>query len=425
MFGHGVQSAAAVAPQRGEQTSWRARGRRVLLSPCFRHSVTGGIVVNIGVLTVEADQEVDHDEGAETRLWSQFLLAFFVAELSLRLFVDRLEFFTNKHRGWNIFDLTICSMSIFNLWILPTLMTWPLMSNCLFLLRITRIARVLRTFRIIEGQDKMLWVAKGLVRSLESVFWVAIFMLVYMTGYAIFLTKLLGGDPSPFEDNDAKEIVREAFGTYTRSMATLFKWLTFDDWSGTARIVNGRYWWMEYVWISYFVVAQWTFLALVTGLSVEKMNEQRVNHERDRQRNQLLLCFEQSDKDDTHTLTLKEFTDMLSRPDFERMLADCGVELTGDEAPELFGMLDQDHTGTLSFEELKTLLSDLVGTEDCQIHAMCLEGVIRCLDGVLRESCVFQGSVHTRVNELLSRAMRVRERLSSLEPEVSALLEGL
>jgi hypothetical protein len=292
------------------------------------------------------------------------------------------------------------------------------------LLRITQVARVLRTLRIIEGCDQMRWVAKGLVRSLESVFWVAIFMLVYMTMYAIFLAHLLRDDPFP-GDEAKNETVREAFGTYTASMATLFKWLTFDDWSGTARIVNGLYWWMEYVWISYFVVAQWTFLSLVTGLSVEKMTENRVEHERNRHRDQLLLCFEESDKDDNHRLTLTEFTDMLSRPDFERMLADCGIELTGDEAPQLFRMLDQDHTDTLSFEELKKLLCDLVDTEDRQIHAMCLEGVIRCLDGVLRESCGFQGSVHSRVNELLSRAMMVRERLSALEPEVSALLEGL
>merc|ERR1712225_154940 len=95
-----------------------------------------------------------------------------------------------------------------------------------------------------------------------------------MLGSAIYITDLVGIDDAPeqFEDPEA---IRLWFGSTLRSMNTLFIFLTFDDWSTAARMVNKVHPWMEIFWMAYILFGAFTLLSVLTGLMADCMNAAR------------------------------------------------------------------------------------------------------------------------------------------------------
>jgi voltage-gated sodium channel len=170
------------------------------------------------------------------------ILAVFVVEISIRLYVDRLSFWRDP---WSVFDFLVVAIAL-----IPA--TGPLA-----VLRALRVLRVLRLLTMVPSMRKVVGALLAAIPGLGSIALV-LFILYYV--FAVIATNLFA-DAYP-----------EWFGSIGHSLYTLFQIMTLESWSmGIARPVMEQF---PYAWaffIPFILVATFTMLNLFIAIIVNAM----------------------------------------------------------------------------------------------------------------------------------------------------------
>jgi voltage-gated sodium channel len=183
-------------------------------------------------------------------------LMVFIAELGLRVFADRDQFFKN---GWNLFDMVVIGLSsiasIGNLTVLRGF-------------RVIRVLHLISEFPILEK------VVKGMILSLPGVGAAITLLLIIFYMASVMATTYFGQN---FPD---------LFGTIGASTYTLFQVMTLESWSmGVVRPVMEvfPYAWMFF--IPFIMTTTYIILNLFVGIighaidSVEKHHNKKGSDE--------------------------------------------------------------------------------------------------------------------------------------------------
>lgn len=218
----------------------------------MRTIITSLIIVNalvLGLLTYRATLSpglvsfLEFLDGAIT--W------FFVAEIGLKLYVYRFQFF---REGWNVFDFCVVGVSL-----IPGASAFQVM----------RALRVLRVLRLLRFVPMMKRITEALLKSIPGMGAIlAVIILVIYVG-AVMATNMYG--------NTANADVHEMFGALPDSALTLFQLMTMDGWSDILGTVtdDGH----PYAWIFFLIfifVGSFAILNLFIALVVEALtNEQK------------------------------------------------------------------------------------------------------------------------------------------------------
>ena len=117
--------------------------------PLFERVVIGVIILNAIVLGMETFPGIVRLYGSTLEFVDHLFVAFFVAELGLRIYARRLEFFGWRN-GWNWFDFLIVAVTLM-----------PFAGNVSAL----RTLRVLRTLRLISAVPSFRQVVNGIGRA--------------------------------------------------------------------------------------------------------------------------------------------------------------------------------------------------------------------------------------------------------------------
>jgi len=219
--------------------------------PWVRTTITSLIIANalvLGLLTYRADLSpgmialLDFCDAAIT--WV------FVAEIGLKLYVYRFQFFKE---GWNVFDFTVVGTSL-----IPG-------ASAFTVLRALRVLRVLRLLRFVPMMKR---ITEALLKSIPGMGAIlAVIVLVIYVG-AVMATNMYGNTSNPD--------VREMFGTLPDSALTLFQLMTMDGWSDMLDAVteDGH----PYAWIFFLVfifVGSFAILNLFIALVVEALTAEQ------------------------------------------------------------------------------------------------------------------------------------------------------
>ena len=225
-----------------EAASRRERLRRWLERPRIQHTILALIIVNAAILGLETSASLMATWGPLLRALDSTLLAIFVAELALRIYVHRAAFFRDP---WSVFDFIVIAIAL-----LPT-------SGPLAVLRALRVLRVLRVLTIVPSLRR---VVGGLLAAIPGLSSVAMVLGLVFYVFAVITTKLFG------------ESFPDWFGSIGRSLYTLFQVMTLESWSmGIARPVMEVY---PYAWvffIPFILIATFTMLNLFIGIIVSAM----------------------------------------------------------------------------------------------------------------------------------------------------------
>lgn len=197
------------------------------------------ILVNAVILGLETSSDIMAAVGPFLIALDKAILAVFVAELSIRLFVHRFAFFKD---GWNVFDFIVVGIAL-----VPA-------SGPFAVLRALRVLRVLRVLTFVPSMRK---IVGALIKSLNGMLSIAMVLgLVYYVA-AVMVTKLFG------------EAFPEWFGSLGASLYTLFQVMTLESWSmGIARPVMEAF---PYAWaffIPFILIATFTMLNLFIAVIV-------------------------------------------------------------------------------------------------------------------------------------------------------------
>ncbi len=223
---------------------WRITLGRWCESERVQRVVVAVIVVNAIVLGLATDAGIMASYGGLLHLLDKACLAFFVAELGLRLLAFGRSFWRS---GWNVFDAVVVGIAL-----VPG--SGPL--------AVLRSLRVLRVLRLLTEVPQLRRVVAAFLHAIPGLLGVMAVMSIFFYTGAVLATTLFGGTHPQW------------FGSIGASLYTLFQVMTLESWSmGIVRPVMESH---PYAWIffvPFIIVATFTILNLFIGIIVSTMQE--------------------------------------------------------------------------------------------------------------------------------------------------------
>ncbi len=216
--------------------------KRLVESPVTERVILALVVINAVTLGLETSPTVMAAYGGPLHALDQTILAVFVAEITARLLVRRLDFFRDP---WSVFDFLIVAISL-----LPA--TGPL--------QVLRALRVLRVFRLITLAPSLKRVVGALIGALPGMGSIVLLLSLVIYVFAVMATHLYGAS------------MPDKFGSLGISVYTLFQLVTLDGWSG--EIVRPAMELHPYAWIffiTFILVTSFTVFNLFIGVVVNAM----------------------------------------------------------------------------------------------------------------------------------------------------------
>ena len=210
----------------------------------FQTIILAVILFNAGILGLETSQAAMARFGPFIIALDTLCLIFFVAELAIKIFVQRRRFFLE---GWNNFDFVIVAIALM-----------PAAQG----LSVLRALRIIRLLRVISVAPTMRRVVEGLIKALPGMGSVFLLMgIVFYIG-SVIATKLFSG------------AFPEWFGTLGRSAYSLFQIMTLESWSmGIVRPVMGVYPLAWLFFVPFILITTFVVVNLVVGLIVNSMQD--------------------------------------------------------------------------------------------------------------------------------------------------------
>jgi len=183
-----------------------------------------------------------------------FITLFFLVEISIRYLGEprKRDFFKS---GWNLFDTTIVVVSLI-----------PIQDSELALVgRLIRVFRVLRMVSIIPELRTLL---TSLLRAMPQLGYVALMMFIIFYIY--------GAVGSMF----FAQVNEKLWGDIAISMLTLFRVMTFEDWTDVMYETMAVYPLSWAFYVSFIFLTAFAFLNMIIGIVVNVLEDQ---HKQERQ----------------------------------------------------------------------------------------------------------------------------------------------
>ena len=235
-----MQTVISSAPAAvGAQTRLRA----FVEHPRVQHGIIALILINAVLLGLETWPAAMAAAGGLIVAIDRAILAVFVVEIALRLYVHRQDFWRDP---WSVFDFFVVAIAL-----APA-------TGQFAVLRALRVLRVLRLLTMVPSMRRVVGALLSAIPGLGSI---ALVLLVIYYVFAVIATKMFG------------EAYPEWFGNLGQSLFTLFQIMTLESWSmGIARPVMEHF---PYAWaffVPFILVATFTMLNLFIAVIVNAMH---------------------------------------------------------------------------------------------------------------------------------------------------------
>lgn len=373
----------------GSTNSVRASMRQIVNSDPFEGFFSTIIVCNCVTMGLEAEQIV---KGPTSRLSEQALATtehLFTALFSVELLCKyvgfgRKAFYPSFPDGnWNIADLLIVMVTgVLFTWILPLLALVLGFENDTGTLRTLLIFRSLRLFRMVRVVQRIpqfheAWLLlRGLLDSGRVLMWTVVVVIFITYIFAIMGMILISKELAERRDANVGDVDRhteltqllELVGGLDAFMFTLIQLLTLDSWNAIVRRMIKELSWCWVFFYAYIAVAVIVLMNLVTAIIVEnavansKMEEDQALQQRETRRQaeikDLANLFGLMDSDGSGTLSWDEFKAAFDDPEITRKWKLLDFE--PEECRELFGLLD-DGDGEIEMQEFFVGLAKMKG----------------------------------------------------------------
>ncbi len=222
-----------------QQAPLRARLGEWIESARIQRIIVALIIINAVGLGLETSARAMEVACGLLKFLDRLLLSAFVAEILVKLFAFRGQFFRNP---WNVFDFLVVGIAL-----IPA--SGPL-----------SVLRVLRLLRLISLVPRLRFVVESLLRAIPGIASIAGLLLIVFYVSGVMATGLFGAQ------------FPEWFGSLGASMYSLFQIMTLESWSmGIARPVMAVYSWAWAFFVPFILIATFTMLNLFIAIIVSTM----------------------------------------------------------------------------------------------------------------------------------------------------------
>ena len=224
---------------------WRSRLDRWLASAPVHNGLIALILINAVILGLETSPQLMAQWGSWLSAADRAILAVFVVEIALRLFVHRLAYFRDP---WNVFDFAVVAIAL-----VPA-------SGPLAVLRALRILRVLRLITLVPSMKRVIGGLLAALPGLGSV--VGIICIIFYVA-AVIATKLFAVE------------FPALFGDLGKSAFTLFQVMTLEGWAmEVVRPVMAVYPLSWIFFLAFILASTFTLLNLFIAVIVNAIHQE-------------------------------------------------------------------------------------------------------------------------------------------------------
>eukprot|EP00747_Dinoflagellata_sp_TGD_P073973 gnl/TRDRNA2_/TRDRNA2_158136_c1_seq1.p1 gnl/TRDRNA2_/TRDRNA2_158136_c1~~gnl/TRDRNA2_/TRDRNA2_158136_c1_seq1.p1 ORF type:complete len:797 (-),score=127.62 gnl/TRDRNA2_/TRDRNA2_158136_c1_seq1:60-2189(-) len=353
---------------------WSANRKLVaktLASFLFEGIMTLVILANIMVVINETDKRALCEDkeslsceanSSGIRAANNVFLAIYSIELVMRMYAFRWTF----HRDlWNVFDFAIVVVSLLSEFLSSSLGSWKV-------LRVFRMARIVRVFRLLASFRELYLMINGLVSALKTMFWACVLLVLILCIVSILAVDFLhplalrvaNGEFELFED--ACPRCDRMFSSVWNSTITFFQTVIMGDAWGevTLPLIDADP--ASAIFLLPLVIAMSLgFSNLIVAVIVEKAGEARLEdmqfqlmtkrREEARFKEKFVALCEELDDDASGTLTLKELiSNFETNRHFKSLLTSINVDK--HEMVSAFEIMDSDRTGSITYNDFSDTL---------------------------------------------------------------------
>jgi len=338
------------------------------------------ILSSVAILILDADMTAKRDEGLTPEevmaeqiatIFSRTYTCIYAIEIALRVYVFRKDVF----RTAMLFDFLIVAADVLLLILDIALGDSPQLS----FLRMFRLARLFRFVRVVGMFPELQFLVKGFISSFSAVFWGSILMWIVILMWAIIavywihpvnsaLVKRNFGET--FEEDDACGRECRAWSSVWWSVITLCQTVVFgDSWGASAIEIIEEQPLTLFVFAGMYATITLGVLNLIVAAIVDsgaqareeaqeakkrrQRNEEQKNKER--QKNRLLEICKILDDDESGSLSYEELLIGFDRnQEFKNAMKDYNIDRK--DLDVLFRVFDEGDTGVLDYQDFFNMI---------------------------------------------------------------------
>lgn len=213
----------------------------------FSNLTTAVIIFYASVLGFKTIGEVESNYTLFLNFLDYAVTLYFLIEISIKLYAEErtLDFFKS---GWNVFDFVIVVLTLL-----------PLENSAIA--PIARMLRIFRVLRLLTARPELKNIIDMLIRAIPSIVDIVILMFIVFYIYAIVGNFL-------FEDAESG-----LWKDFLISMLTLFRILTFEDWTDVMYEGMEMHPWSWIYFVSFVIIAAFVFFNLFVAVIIGEMEK--------------------------------------------------------------------------------------------------------------------------------------------------------
>eukprot|EP00929_Paragymnodinium_shiwhaense_P019799 TRINITY_DN13390_c0_g1_i1.p1 TRINITY_DN13390_c0_g1~~TRINITY_DN13390_c0_g1_i1.p1 ORF type:complete len:726 (+),score=132.12 TRINITY_DN13390_c0_g1_i1:69-2180(+) len=327
-------------------------------SAMFDHVTTCAVVANALNIGLQTDYRA--------RYWTEEVPTYFSTADSMFCVIAAFElvcrivamgptlFLTSDDWYWNCFDLFVVVMQVVDEMVHithPELTHHTLTLSVMRVLRLTRVLRLLRSFRSIAPLRTLV---VSILTPLHSLVWLLILLAILTFIAGIPLTQLATDYKLTLdtEDDDVDKDLERFYGTLDRTMLALYETLSEGIHWGDIQtpLLKHCSHTVQVFFVLYSAFSLFAMMNVVTGIFVESALSTAEAERKEQLLNQMRQLFIELDEDGSGAITEEEFEEQMKDPRMWGFLK--AIDLVPQDAGQLFGMIDVDHSGEIDPDEL-------------------------------------------------------------------------
>eukprot|EP00929_Paragymnodinium_shiwhaense_P111308 TRINITY_DN7913_c0_g1_i1.p1 TRINITY_DN7913_c0_g1~~TRINITY_DN7913_c0_g1_i1.p1 ORF type:complete len:875 (-),score=279.11 TRINITY_DN7913_c0_g1_i1:138-2762(-) len=331
----------------------------------LRFECFSGVLILIGAIFLAIDTYYPDAERKPTYLVVGELIMVFIfcVEIALRMAAWSWAWvFTPL----NFFDVTIILVTgVLIGWITNPMGIDTGVTQRLSALRVLRVVRLVRAVRLMQQFSDLWTMVQGMVSSVPLLFWAFVIIGCVQFMFAVAMIDIIARSDTFKEDEE----IQMFWGDLPASMFSLFQVMTLDSWAAKARPILEKMPLPGSILLGLFLgFAGIVLTNLMTAIVVKKSFDAHHNDTEAiatqkqlqyiKQRQELMLIFQEMDEDGSGMLSREEFVDVLDDIAFIRKIAQLDIEV--EELPDVFEILD-DGDGLVSADEFIEGLTKMQG----------------------------------------------------------------
>jgi voltage-gated sodium channel len=222
----------------------------------FSNLTTSIIIFYAAILGLKTIDEIEGALGYTAMVLDYFVTIYFLIEIIIKMTAasNMKEFFSDK---WNVFDFIIVVITLI-----------PLEDTALA--PIARLLRVFRVLRLLTARPELKEIIDMLIGAIPAIVDIALLMFIIFYIYAVTGNFLFAEAPSGL------------WTDFLVAMLTLFRILTFEDWTDVMYEAMEIYSWAWVYFVSFVIIAAFVFLNLFVAVIISEMEKL---HQKEEQEN--------------------------------------------------------------------------------------------------------------------------------------------